>query len=110
MPSVSTNNFEVLVPRKPSPPPKQVNYSSRFAGYEFKNGSNTECLPICDFCEGGNCTGPSNCTCWNNYEEREIVQGYTHFEFIFVAHSIISFVLKVKIVLKSAIPYVKTDA
>lgn len=44
-------------------------------GYEFKNGSKNECLPICDFCESGNCTGPSKCTCWDNYEEQELVQG-----------------------------------
>lgn len=38
-------------------------------GYEFKFDSKHECLPVCDFCEGGNCTGPSQCTCWDNYEE-----------------------------------------
>lgn len=44
------------------------------AGYKFRPES-SECLPVCDFCEGEDeCRmGTTQCTCWDSYEEQEVM-------------------------------------
>ena len=40
-----------------------------FSGYEFKNDSRTNCIPICQTpCEHGTCIGPNECRCFMGYQ------------------------------------------
>lgn len=47
-----------------------------FPGYQARNETPHECLPICDFCEGDDCPMETDlCTCWDSYEVQDFTQG-----------------------------------